>query len=251
MRYRFYNAWGLSSADIALTVGFNGVTFWLGVIAVAGVAFLFEPAASPALFGVRIASLYPLGVLLLLAVGAYLFAAAFVRAPLRLRDWEFSLPSPGLALAQLAVSCVDWVLAGAVLYALLPPHTPGLTFILFLGPFLLAQIVGLLSHVPAGIGVFDALFVTLMSAYLPPASLVGVLIAYRAIYYLLPLAVALAMLGVHANPRVEDLDARVGVARAGLPVRARARHDGGRRGRGCPGREKPSSTQFHGGLIRA
>lgn len=201
VRYRFYNAWGLSSADIALTVGFNGVTFWLGVIAVAGAAFLFEPAASPALFGIRMPSLYPLGVLLLVTVAAYLVAAAFVRAPLRLGDWEFSLPSPGLALAQLAVSCVDWVLAGAVLYVLLPGHTPGLTFVVFLGPFLLAQIAGLLSHVPAGIGVFDALFVTLMNEYLAPASLIGVLIVYRAIYYLLPLAVALAMLGVHEVTR--------------------------------------------------
>ena len=139
--------------------------------------------------------------LLLLAVGAYLFAAAFVRAPLRLGDWEFSLPTPGLALAQVAVSCVDWVLAGAVLYALLPLHAPGLTFTVFLGPFLLAQIVGLISHVPAGVGVFDALFVTLMSEYLAPGSLVGVLIAYRAIYYLLPLAVALAILGAHELTR--------------------------------------------------
>jgi phosphatidylglycerol lysyltransferase len=201
VRYRFYNAWGLSSAEIALTVAFNAVTFWLGVIAVTGAAFLFEPAASPALFGVRMSSLQPVGVLLLLGAGAYLLAATFLRRPLRLRDWEFTLPTPGLALAQLAVSCVDWVLAGAVLYVLLPPDTPGLTFAVFLGPFLLAQIVGLLSHVPAGIGVFDALFVTLMSGYVAPAVLIGVLIAYRAIYYLLPLAAALMLLGVHEVTR--------------------------------------------------
>ena len=201
VRYRFYNAWGMSSAEIALTVGFNAVTFWLGVVAVAGAVFLFEPAASPQLFGIRMSSLHPLGALLVLAVGAYLFAAAFVRKPLRFGDWEFSLPTPELALAQLVVSSVDWVLAGAVLYALLPAGLPGLTFAVFLGPFLLAQIAGLVSHVPGGLGVFDALFVTLMGPYIAPASLIGVLIAYRTIYYLLPLGVALLMLGVHEVTR--------------------------------------------------
>jgi uncharacterized membrane protein YbhN (UPF0104 family) len=154
LRYRFYNAWGLSTAEIALTVAFNGVTFWIGVLAVGGLVFLLEPAASPQLLGLHLSSLHPVGVLMLLTVAAYIVATVVRRQPLRARDWEFSLPNPSLAISQLLVSCVDWVLAGAVLYALLPDDVKGLTFVVFLGAFLLGQIAGLISHVPAGAGVF-------------------------------------------------------------------------------------------------
>ena len=92
LRYRFYNAWGLSTAEIALTVAFNGVTFWIGVLAVAGLVFLLGPAASPQLLGLHLPSLHPLGLLLLLTVAAYLVATFVRRRPLRVRDWEFSLP---------------------------------------------------------------------------------------------------------------------------------------------------------------
>ena len=83
LRYRFYNAWGLSSAEIAMIVGFNSTTFWLGVLLVGGLSFVLEPAATPAMIGLPIHSLYPLGVALLLLVAAYLFATAFVRKTFR------------------------------------------------------------------------------------------------------------------------------------------------------------------------
>jgi phosphatidylglycerol lysyltransferase len=208
LRYRFYNAWGLSTAEIALTVAFNGVTFWIGVLAVAGVVFLLEPAASPQLLGLHLSSLHPLGVLLLLTVAAYLVATVVMRRTLRVRDWEFSLPEPTLALSQLLVSCADWVLAGAVLYALLPEDVKGLTFVVFLSAFLLGQIAGLISHVPAGAGVFDSIFIILMKSYVPPTTLIGLLVVYRLIYYLMPLAIAVVLLGVHEVSRGKTRFAR-------------------------------------------
>jgi phosphatidylglycerol lysyltransferase len=201
LRYRFYNAWGLSTAEIALTVAFNGVTFWIGVLAVGGLVFLLEPAASPQLLGLHLSSLHPVGVLMLLTVAAYIVATVVRRQPLRARDWEFSLPNPSLAISQLLVSCVDWVLAGAVLYALLPDDVKGLTFVVFLGAFLLGQIAGLISHVPAGAGVFDSIFILLMKSYVPPTTLIGLIVVYRLIYYLMPLALAMVLLGVHEVSR--------------------------------------------------
>ena len=70
LRYRFYNAWGLSSAEIAMIIGFNSVTFWMGVLLVGGVAFVLEPVATPAMIGLPVTSLYPLGVALLLVVAS-------------------------------------------------------------------------------------------------------------------------------------------------------------------------------------
>ncbi len=209
LRYRFYNAWGLSSAEIAMLIGFNSVTFWMGVLLVGGLSFVLEPAATPAMIGLPIHSLYPLGVLLLVIVAAYLFATAFVRKTLRVRDWEFSLPTPGLALSQITVSSMDWLFAGSVMWALIPAHAPGLTFMVFMSCFLLAQISGMISHVPAGLGIFDVIFITMMKTYVSPTVLVGVVIMFRVVYYLLPLAVAAALLGTHEVIRGKTMFAKV------------------------------------------
>jgi phosphatidylglycerol lysyltransferase len=209
LRYRFYNAWGLSSAEIAMIIGFNSVTFWIGVLLIGGLAFVLEPSAAPAMMGLPVSTLYPLGVLLLALVIAYLFATAFIRKPLRVRGWEFSLPTPGLAISQLAVSSADWLFAGSVLWALIPAETPHLTFLIFITSFLFAQIAGMLSHVPAGLGVFEVVFIAMMTRYVPPAVLVGVLILFRAIYYLMPLAVAAALLGTHEVIRGKTTFAKI------------------------------------------
>ncbi|MHB8839620.1 MAG: bifunctional lysylphosphatidylglycerol flippase/synthetase MprF [Gemmatimonadaceae bacterium] len=208
LRYRFYSAWGLSSADIALTVGFNAVTFWLGVLSVGGAVLLIDPHAAPELLGLPVASLATIGALLLVLVAGYLVASAVRRAPLRALGWEFALPRPPLSFAQVFVSSLDWVAAGAVLFVLLPKDHP-VPFGAFLSAFLLAQVVGLASHVPGGIGIFESVIVLLMKDEIPAAGLVGALLAYRVVYYLVPLGSALALLAANELAR-----ARHGIARA-------------------------------------
>ena len=87
------------------------------------------------------------------------------------------------------MSAIEWALAGAVLYVLLPPS--GLSFLQFLGAFLIAILLGMASHVPGGVGVFEGLMVLLLKPYLTSGQLLPALVVYRAVYYLLPLAVAL------------------------------------------------------------
>jgi len=209
LRYRFYSAWGLSSADIALAVGFNAVTFWLGVITIGGVVFLVEPHATPDLLGLPVASLATIGALLLVLVAGYIAASATRKTPLRALGWEFSLPRPSLAVSQVLASSLDWVAAGAVLFTLLPAQQHHVPFGAFLGAFLLAQVVGLLSHVPGGLGVFETIIIVLLKEEVPQAGLVGALLAYRVVYYLVPLAAALVLLAAHEVAR-----ARHGIARA-------------------------------------
>jgi len=209
LRYRFYSAWGLSSADIALAIGFNAVTFWIGVLSIGGVVFLMEPRATPDLLGLPVASLAVVGVLLLSVVAAYIVASFVRREPLHARGWEFSLPRPALAIAQLVISSFDWVMAGAVLYVLLPAGQHSVAFVPFLSAFLLAQVVGMLSHVPGGLGVFETVIVLLLKDEIPSAGLVGALLAYRVVYYLVPLSAALLLLATHEVAR-----ARTGIARA-------------------------------------
>ena len=209
LRYRFYTAWGLSSADIAMAVGFNAVTFWLGVLTIGGSVFLVEPRATPELLGLPVASLATIGVLLLLVVVGYLVAAAARRAPLRALGWEFSLPPLPLAVSQVVMSSFDWVMAGAVLFALLPSQQHAVPFLAFLSAFLLAQVVGLTSGVPGGLGIFESIIIILLKEEVPAAGLLGALLAYRVVYYLVPLSAALLLLATHEVAR-----ARHGIARA-------------------------------------
>src|SRR4029077_11678383 len=94
-------------------------------------------------------------------------------------------PGPLIGLTQLVLSVLDLSLSSAVLWSLLPPdaHVP---FISFLAVYAAAVFAGIISHVPGGVGVFEAV-VLLTVPNVPPEAMLGSLLAYRAIYYLAPL----------------------------------------------------------------
>ncbi|MFQ6078460.1 MAG: bifunctional lysylphosphatidylglycerol flippase/synthetase MprF, partial [Thermodesulfobacteriota bacterium] len=196
VRYRLYSAWNLSTIEITEVVAFCSLTLWLGFFSLGGVVFLFEPVVVPEALHLPFASVRPLGMIFLVLVGGYVLWSALRKSPLKLREWEFPLPSIRLSLIQIIMASLDWILAGSVLYSLLPA-TANLSYPGFLGIFLLAQIAGLASQIPGGLGVFESVIVLLLSRYLPASSILGSLLAYRGIYYLLPLIVAAVLLGTH------------------------------------------------------
>jgi phosphatidylglycerol lysyltransferase len=191
VRYRFYSRWGVTAEELSKIIFSYSVTFWLGLLALGGFAFVVSPlAGDPALPGRGV--LVVAGCLLMATVVGYLAATAFRTEPIRIR--RFVLPLPGLAIAirQLLVSSADWALAGAVLYVLLPPGH--LSFFAFLGAFLIAVLLGMLSNVPGGVGVFEGLMVLLLRKSIPSGELLSALVVFRVVYYLLPFAVALVAL---------------------------------------------------------
>lgn len=205
IRLRLYSAWGLSAAEIGQAVAFSATTFFLGILGSAAVSYLAVPAAV-----IRSAGLHPVllratSVLSLGAVGAYLVWAVAWRRPLTVRGIALRPPGPGLAVAQVAVALADWLLAAATLYVLLPAgHT--VTFPVFFGLFLLAQAAGLVSHVPGGLGVFEAVLIVTLRDQVPAAALLGSLVAFRVVYYLLPFTVgAILLVGYEVRRRRERL----------------------------------------------
>lgn len=196
VRYRLYSAWGLSAIEVAQVVAFCTLTSWLGLLTLGGLVFLLAPSAIPDLLHLPQAWVRPLGMMFVALVGSYLLWSGWSKKALTIRGVELTVPSLKVTLPQTAISAMDWVLAGSVFYAVLPPGTP-LSYSGVLGIFLLAQIAGLVSSVPGGLGVFEAVVLHLLSSTIPAASLLGSLVAYRAIYYLLPLVAGASLLGVH------------------------------------------------------
>lgn len=196
IRYRFYSSWGLSTAEIAHVIVFNSLTFWLGFFTLGAAAFLFEPPPLPVSLHFPFASVRSLGWLCLGVAGSYVGFSICSKKPLKIRAWALRLPSPRISLAQLILSSLDWAVAGSVLYALLPTAPP-LSYLSFLGMYLLAQIAGLISQVPGGLGVFETVILVLLSPQIPAATILGALVAYRGLYYLLPLGIATLLFGAH------------------------------------------------------
>ncbi len=195
VRYRLYSAWGLSALEITKVVAFCSLTLWLGFFTLGGVVFLFEPLMLPKVLHLPFASAHTLGRIFLAIVAAYLLWTVMGKRSVRIRDWEFSFPSAQVLVAQVGIASMDWALAGGVLYALLP-KVAALSFPGFLGIYLLAQTGGLISQVPGGLGVFETIVVLLLSPTLPASEILGVLLVYRFIYYLLPLFLAALLLAI-------------------------------------------------------
>ncbi|HEY8206636.1 MAG TPA: bifunctional lysylphosphatidylglycerol flippase/synthetase MprF [Myxococcaceae bacterium] len=192
VRYRLYSAWGLSAVDVTQVTAFNGVTFWMGLFATGGVTFLWLPANSGVAAVLTVGVVRLLGVVFLALVAAYLVASARLRTPLTVRGISLSFPRLEVALAQVAVSVVDWVLAALVLDALLPAGLVSLPELVAL--FITAQLGGLVSQVPGGIGVFESVVLKALSGRMDAPDLLGRLLVYRACYYLIPFLLSVVML---------------------------------------------------------
>ena len=217
VRYRLYSAWGLSAGEIAGVVAFNGLTLWVGVAALIALGGLAAPAEIGGLLWLSPEATTGIAALLVALLVAYVSTGWFLRRPLTWRNWSLSWPVPRVAAAQLVLATVDWCLAALTLWVLLP-HI-GLGFAAFAGLYTVACIAGVISHVPAGIGVFEAVLLLALPAEAHAPAVAAALIAYRLIYYLLPLLFAAAMFLLHeARAGSERLTGRITLARRGASL---------------------------------
>lgn len=197
MRYRLYSTFGLSAVEVVKIIAICTLTFVLGFCTLAGAVFTFDPLPLPEIVETKlpITTVFPIGVTLLGCVGAYLCFSMLRLKPVAVRGWEFSLPSPGFTLLQMLIASADLMAAAGVLYALLPAEI-AVSYPMFLGMFLTAQVAGIMSHVPGGLGVMEAILLHTLAPQ-DPAAVMGALVVFRLTYYLLPLVLAIALLAGH------------------------------------------------------
>ena len=192
VRFRFYSAAGISSIDIVKIITFTAVTFWIGIITLAGIVFIIEPVDIPSIIHFPFIPLRFLGIILLSVVLLYILLTIFNKKTFSFKGWEIEIPDWKTGLGQIAVSFIDWAVAGLVLYFLLP-DTVALSYPAFIPLFLLAQISGLISHVPGGIGVFETVLMLLLAGQGGTTGIFSSLILFRFVYYLCPFVVGLVL----------------------------------------------------------
>lgn len=196
IRYRFYTTWGLTPGQIGQIIAFCNLSFWIGLFAVGGLVFAVEPLAIPGILHLPFKTVHPLGLIFLGTIAAYLALSSASRRSVKIRGWVLPHLPLNLSLAQIAVTSCDWALAAAVLYVLLPAH-PDLKYFIFFGSYLLAQIAGIVSNVPGGLGIFETVLLLLISPPIASDQLLGALLVYRIVYYFLPLLMGLGMMGFY------------------------------------------------------
>lgn len=195
-RYRIYTAAGLQPGDIARIVASASLSFWGGVFVMAGALMLVHPVAMTlGSASLSVTLQYGAGGIILLAAIILIALAGRVGRDIMLLGWRIALPSRGQALVQIVVASIDLAAASAALFVLVPHADPALYPSFFLG-YAIAIIIALVSHVPGGLGVFEAVIVATLPEVDRP-DLLAALLAYRCIYYLLPLLLGVIAIAVH------------------------------------------------------
>lgn len=191
LRARLYARAGLDETTVAQIVGLSLATNWLGYGLLAGSLFALGVITPPEEAHLGAGTLRLLGGAMVLAAAGYVVACARLEGrEWRVRGKRLRLPTPRLALTQLALSAANWALMGSAMYLLLGGQVSyGMT----LAVLMAAAIVGVVMPIPAGLGVLEAVYLALLSGRVKQGALMGAVLAYRALYYLVPLLSGLLM----------------------------------------------------------
>lgn len=189
-RVRLYARFALGAGQIARIIAFAVVTNWSGFVLLGGVVFLFWPPDLPSPWPLERTGGRLLGAAMLCAVAAYLGSSALGHRrgwKIRLRGAEFAPPYPQLALLQLALSSVSWLMIALAMDRLMPEEVP---FPKMLAVLFAASLIGAATHVPGSLGVLEGSFLVLLGPDVERARVLAALFAFRVVYYLIPLALA-------------------------------------------------------------
>jgi uncharacterized membrane protein YbhN (UPF0104 family) len=195
VRYWIYASRGLSTSIVASLTVIAGITFWLGMGLVLAWSMIREAGSLAVLVYTNIKINQLIGLITALVVVAYFAWISVKRRAVKIQGWRLELPGFRLSLAQMLIGAGDVCAGAGVLFVLLPGgHNLG--FETFLAVYVVAVMLGVASHSPGGLGVFEATILLALSSY-PREAVLGALLLYRLCYYFAPFVVALALLGAY------------------------------------------------------
>jgi uncharacterized membrane protein YbhN (UPF0104 family) len=191
LRYRLYSRLGLDVPTITRILSLSLITNWLGYMLLAGFVFAGDFVDLPEGWKIGDTTLQLIGFVLLAVCFAYFAACRFSqKRTWTIRKQQLVLPSLNQALRQALLGALNWGLMALLIYVLLPEKA---FYPAVLGILLISSIAGVIAHIPAGLGVLETVFITLMQHQFSKGQLLAALIGYRVIYFLIPLMLALVV----------------------------------------------------------
>lgn len=193
VRYRVYSAHGVTAIEVAKICFIAGLTFWLGNATVLGLGIFYAPEAASAINHLpewfnRLLASVTIVVLTIYVIWVWIRPRAIGRD-----GWKVTLPGGPLTFLQIVIGIVDLGCCAAAMYLLLPDQ-PHVNFIMLAVIFVSATLLGFASHSPGGLGVFDAAMLVALHNF-DKEELLASLLLFRLLYYVIPFALALAILG--------------------------------------------------------
>jgi uncharacterized membrane protein YbhN (UPF0104 family) len=195
IRARTYDRHGAGLSHVAGATVFAAVSFAVGLAALSGGGLLLASSAELDATAITPPVARSLGTALVAGACGYVVLCALMRRPIRAFGRSITLPDVWDALAQLVLGVVDNGIAAAILWVLLPSQGP--SYATFVGAYAVSCIVGLVSSVPGGAGVFESAMAALLPS-VDSAALAAAFLGYRLAFYLLPLMIAFLALGIDA-----------------------------------------------------
>jgi len=193
VRYRIYSAWGLDAIEVAKICFVAGLTFWLGNATVLGLGIAYDPQAASAINQLP-AWFNRTGAFIVVAVlVAYIWWVWSAPRVIGRSNWQVTLPGGPLTLLQIAIGIIDLACCALAMY-LLMPNEPNIGFVTLAVIFVSATLLGFASHSPGGLGVFDAAMLIALWQFDKEDLLAGLLL-FRLLYYIIPFALSLSILG--------------------------------------------------------
>jgi glycosyltransferase 2 family protein len=194
IRYRIYSAWGLSAIDIARIAFITGLTYWLGAAVVLGCGVSYAPDIASAVDRLSAPINRLIGASVLMVIAGYILWLAARPRVIGRANWRIRLPNPRATSAQIAIGALDLTCVAAAMYTLLPAQ-PSIRFLDLVVIFVTAMSIGVVSHAPGGLGVIEAAMFVGLPQFRREDLLASILI-FRVLYFVLPLLLAVIMLGV-------------------------------------------------------
>ena len=195
IRSYIYSSYRVPKKNITKVIAFSNFNFWLGLLAVGGITFTIDPIPIPQLLQIHFLTVRPLGIIFITLLSIYLYFS-WQQKSITIKGEKLVIPSLFTSLSLIIISILDRAIASSVLYLLLPSNT-NISYSSFFSIYVLGITAGIMSNIPGGLGVFETVILYLLPKQVSSSDILASLLAYRAIYFLLPLFTALILLGCY------------------------------------------------------
>jgi len=192
IRYWLYSREHVSAKQIVYITTIISITFLLGLVVLASIGLILGAEDLGRLYNYNSYINISLGIFILTLILIFLAWNAIEERSIQAHEFTIGLPSNSFLIMQLIIGGVEQAFAAGTLYQFIPSESH-INFYSFSVIYILSCIVGIISHSPGGIGVFESSLMHALPQIAPQTALAG-LFMFRIIYYLLPFLLTIIIL---------------------------------------------------------